>query len=293
MIVKNLLEKIGYTPEMQKEYEKFRSIADERIIEYTKEYINGESTMVEIQKKIDAIEPKNISVYTMYLIFVLECTDWLLEKYLQNGRTEDQFYTAMNDIMYKTIECRKKHNVLGLHTFVWYNGFFSMLRFATTRLQFDKRIYDEEPIKLKNYTVEPGDLVFKCHIPSAGPLTYDLRLKSYKELYEFYKDQLKDGILVIQCITWLLYSGYKNVFGENSNTTDFAKDFELYADVKRDEFADAWRIFYKNYIGDTSVLPQETSMQRAFVKYLNEHHGDFGAGCGILLFDGENILTRE
>ena len=102
MIVKNLLEKIGYTPEMQKEYEKFRSIADERIIEYTKEYINGESTMVEIQKKIDAIEPKNISVYTMYLIFVLECTDWLLEKYLQNGRTEDQFYTAMNDIMYKT-----------------------------------------------------------------------------------------------------------------------------------------------------------------------------------------------
>ena len=74
---------------------------------------------------------------------------------------------------------------------------------------------------------------------------------------------------------------------------DFARNFELYEDVKRDEFSDAWRIFYKNYTGDTSVLPQETSMQRAFVKYLNEHHGDYGAGRGIILFDGENILTRE
>ena len=54
MIAENLLEKIGYTSDMQKEYEKFRSIADKRIIEYTKEYINGECSMVEIQKKIDA-----------------------------------------------------------------------------------------------------------------------------------------------------------------------------------------------------------------------------------------------
>ena len=107
MIVKNLLEKIGYTPEMQKEYEKFRSIADKRIIEYTKEYINGECSMVEIQKKIDAIEPKNMSLYTMYLIFVLECTGWLKEKYLQNGRTEEMFVTAMKDIAFKTAECRK------------------------------------------------------------------------------------------------------------------------------------------------------------------------------------------
>lgn len=293
MIAENLLEKIGYTSDMQKDYEKYRSILDERVIAYTKEYINGESTMAEIQEKIDAIEPKNMNVYTMYLLFVLECTDWLKEKYLENGRTEEQFYTAMKDITYKTIECRKRYDVFGIMTFIWYNGFFNMRRFATTRLQFDKQTRVDEPIKLQNYTVEKGDLVFKCHIPSAGPLTYDLRLKSYKELYEFYKDQLKDGLLVIYCETWLLYSGYKNVFGENSNTMDFARDFELFADVKRETFTDAWRIFYKDYNGDTSVLPQETSMQRAFVKYLNEHDGDFGAGCGVILFDGENILTRK
>ena len=32
-----------------------------------------------------------------------------------------------------------------------------MVRFATTRLQFDRSLWDEEPVKLGNYTVETGD----------------------------------------------------------------------------------------------------------------------------------------
>ena len=292
MIAENLLEKIGYTSDMKRDYEKYRSIADERLTVYTKEYINGECTMAEIKDKIDAIEPKNMSVYTMYLLFVLECTDWLKQKYLKNGRTDDNFYTAMKDILYKTIECEKRYGIFGLHTFLWYGGFFDMYRFATTRLQFDKSTAEND-IELSNYTVKKGDRIFNCHIPSAGPLTYDLRLKSYKELYDFYKNELKDGILVIHCCTWFLYENYKNVFGENSNTFDFAKDFEIYDNVKRDTFIDAWRIFNKDYDGDTSTLPRETSMQRAFIKYLDENPTDFGAGCGVILFDGKKILTRK
>lgn len=292
MIAENLLEKIGFSAQMQAEYNKYRAIADQCLLDLANEYMDGKCTMAEAMEKLDTTEPKNMSIYTMYLIFVLECTDWLKQKYLANGRTEENFYTAMKDILYKTIECKKRYGVFGLHTFSWYGGFFSMYRFATTRLQFDK-VTAEKDIVLDNYTVKQGDLVFNCHIPSAGPLTYDLRLKSYKELYEFYKDQLKDGILVIHCNTWLLYDGYDNVFGENSNTKDFKRDFEMYDNVKCDTFYDGWRIFYKDFDGDTSALPRETSMQRAFIKHLDENPSDFGAGCGVILFDGEKILTRK
>ena len=99
--------------------------------------------------------------------------------------------------------------------------------------------------------------------------------------------------MVIHCNTWLLYDGYDNVFGEASNTKDFKKDFEMYGNSKCDSFYYGWRIFYKEFDGDTSVLPRETSMQRAFIKHLEEHPGDFGTGLGVILFDGEKILTRK
>lgn len=292
MIAENLLEKIGFSTEMQNEYSKYRAVADRRIFECTAEYLNKKITMQEAKEKLDAMGIENMSMYTVYLLFVLECTDWLKEKYLQNGRTEEMFITAMRDILFKTIECEKRYGVFGIEAFTWYSGFFSMTRFATTRLQFDKSLWDEEPIKLSNYTIETGDLIFRCHIPSAGPLTYDLRLKSYKELYDFYKDELKDGILVIHCGSWLLYPKYlKNVYSETSNIFDFSKDFEMYEQLESETFADAWRVFYKNFDGDTSILPQETSLQKAFVKYL-DNKPTFGYGKGVILFDGEKILTR-
>ena len=122
---------------------------------------------------------------------------------------------------------QKKFNVFGIDFFNWYGGFLSMVRFATTRLQFDRSLWDEEPVKLGNYTVETGDRIFRCHIPSGEPLTYEKRLASYKELYNFYKDELKDGIMVIHCGTWLFYPEYlERVYSETSNIVDFAKYFE-------------------------------------------------------------------
>ena len=136
MITENLLEKIGFSVEMQKEYKKLRAVADERIFECATEYLDKKITMPEAKEKLDAMGVENMSIYTVYLLFVLECTDWLKEKYLQNGRTEEMFITAMRDILFKTVECEKRYGVFGIEAFTWYNGFFSMTRFATTTLQF-------------------------------------------------------------------------------------------------------------------------------------------------------------
>lgn len=294
MIVENLLEKIGFSAEMQEDYLKYRAIADERIFECAKEYLDHKMTMYEAKEKLDAMGIKNMSIFTVYLLFVLECTDWLKDKYLQNGRNDEMFITAMRDILFKTNECKERFGVFGIEAFTWYNGFFSMGRFATTRLQFDKSLWYEETIKLSNYTVKPGDLVFRCHIPSDGPLTYEKRLASYKELYNFYKDELKDGILIIHCDSWILYREYiEKVYKETSNIVDFSKDFEMYGARKYDSFINCWRVFYKDFEGDTSVLPQKTSMQKAFVKYLNNPDANHGTGKGFILFDGEKILTRK
>ncbi len=294
MIVKNLLKEIGFSAEMQENYHKYRAIADERIFECAKEFLNQKITLTEAKEKLDAMGIENMSMYTVYLLFVLESTDWLKNKYLQNGRNEEMYITAMRDILFKTIECEKRFGVFGIEAFTWYNGFFTLTRFATTRLQFDKAVWDEEAIKLSNYTVEPGDLIFRCHIPSDGPLTYEKRLASYKELYNFYKDELKDGLLVIHCGTWLFYPEYiKRVYKETSNIVDFSKDFEMYARKERDYFSDCWRVFYKDFNGDTSILPQETSLQKSFVKYLDETPKSHGWGLGVILFDGEKILTRN
>lgn len=292
MIAENLLEQIGFSKQMQEEYEKARQIANPQIFAYAKDYMDDKLSMQEIDEELKVMDLKDMSIYTVYLLFILECTQWAKEKYIKNGRTEEQFVTAMKDITYKVKECEKRHGIFGTHTFLWYNSFFTLNRFAATRLQFNRSV-SEKTIQLENYTVNPGDLIFNCHIPSAGPLTYDLRLKSYKELYDFYKDELKDGILVIHCNTWLLYPGYKEVFGENSNTVDFARDFEIYDVENLDTFPDAWRVFYKNFEGDTSVLPKETRLQKALVEYLDKTPDVHGKGIGVILFDGEKILTRK
>ena len=57
------------------------------------------------------------------------------------------------------------------------------------------------------------------------------------------------------------------------------------------EFGDFVRIFGKHR-EDIDVLPQKTSLQRGFAKYL-EDGNMAGRGFGICLFDGEKIRNRE
>ena len=159
-------------------------------------------------------------------------------------------------------------------------------------MQFDPRLHNEAPITFGNYTLKSDDFVLGCHIPSGSPLKHQLCLNSYKLAYEYFKDRIRDGILPVICKSWLLYSPYIDVFGRQSNTAQFALDFQIYDTVLHQRFADAWRIFGDDFNGNADELPSDTRIQRSFIEYI-KNGGNFGMGCGILLFDGEKVLTQR
>ena len=94
------------------------------------------------------------------------------------------------------------------------------------------------------------------------------------------------------CRTWLLYDGYRSCYPKDSNLYDFMDDFDLVFHAKAEKFNDAWRLFNRPYDGDTSVLPQDTTLQRNFIEYIDKG-GTFGNGTGIIICDGERILNNK
>lgn len=198
------------------------------------------------------------------------------ERYAEKGAGDDIFWESMVDFRCKINECKKVYGVWGIDPITWYAGFFEAKIFKLGRLEYEVR--DEG--------------VYSVHIPSCGTLHHEDVLDSYKRAYVFFGG--KDGaILPFLCSSYLLFPAYqKAVFPENGNIHRFAEDFTIIRIDDKQNFRDAWRVFDRPYTGDLTVLPQNTSLQRAFVAYMKEND-NFGTGLGLFLFDGETIRTDK
>lgn len=198
------------------------------------------------------------------------------ERYAEKGAGDDIFWESMIDFRCKINECKKVYGVWGIDPITWYAGFFEAKIFKLGRLEYEVR--DEG--------------VYSVHIPSCGALHHEDVLDSYKRAYVFFGG--KDGaILPFLCSSYLLFPAYqKAVFPENGNIHRFAEDFTIIRIDDKQNFRDAWRVFDRPYTGDLTVLPQNTSLQRAFVAYMKEND-NFGTGLGLFLFDGETIRTDK
>lgn len=198
------------------------------------------------------------------------------ERYAEKGAGDDIFWESMVDFRCKINECKKVYGVWGIDPITWYAGFFETKIFKLGRLEYEVR--DEG--------------VYSVHIPSCGALHHEDVLDSYKRAYVFFGG--KDGaILPFLCSSYLLFPAYqKAVFPENGNIHRFAEDFTIIRIDDKQNFRDAWRVFDRPYTGDLTVLPQNTSLQRAFVAYMKEND-NFGTGLGLFLFDGETIRTDK
>lgn len=198
------------------------------------------------------------------------------ERYAEKGAGDDIFWDSMVDFRCKINECKKVYGVWGIDPITWYAGFFEAKIFKLGRLEYEVR--DEG--------------VYSVHIPSCGALHHEDVLDSYKRAYVFFGG--KDGaILPFLCSSYLLFPAYqKTVFPENGNIHRFAEDFTIIRIDDKQNFRDAWRVFDRPYTGDLSVLPQNTSLQCAFIAYMKEND-NFGTGLGLFLFDGETIRTDK
>lgn len=285
MMLDGILPKIGFTKEMQKEYYRYKDIAPTETEELAFLYMNDKIAIEEAEEKIIDLETDEIHRYTIQLVFLLECTGFLYDEYTKRGISKEIFYDTVKDITYKLKECIDTYDIFGIFAFTWFDGFFKMTRFAFGRLQFDLDEHKEASVKIANYTMEEGDFVVKCHIPSSGPLLHKECIEAYKAVYDYVKPKTK--ILPIECHSWLLFPNYKDFFSDGSNTAEFIKDYVIYDVYKTNEFCDGWRIFGKEAESDN--LPRKTSMQRKFADYITPGK-EYGCGLGIFLFDGENII---
>ncbi len=293
MLARDLFKKIGFTDEMIDFYNKNRPYYGEDCEALARAYMRENKDFNEALDEMQELAP-DINPYIANVIFILECTGYAHEDFKAQNISDDIFYNSMCDITYKMRECKAIKGVYGTFVPNWYNKFLKVERFALGRLQYDPWEHLEDTININGFAVEKGFKTLACHIPSSGPLTHEAVLDSFKQAYEFFNDRIKDGILLIECFSWLFFPNYQPIFKECAqNTYSFSQNFYFYDTYKYEKFTDGWRIFGKDFDNLTiDELPENTRMQKGFKKYLKQNN-EFGGARGALLFDGENILTRR
>ena len=157
-------------------------------------------------------------------------------------------------------------------------------------------MYDHDTYRFNDYEVKFGDTIYTCHIPSGERLTTDMCMKSFDRAYEFFKEDLKDDILPVVCLSWLVYPNYVGkVFPKESNLEKFAKMFDIIDIIETGrEFGDCERVFGVPFKGTTEGFPCDNSLRRNFIEYIDSGAG-FGKGIGILLYDGKKkeIINKK
>lgn len=293
MLAKDLFLRIGYTEEMVSAYHRYKVILGDRLEVLARETVTQSLPFLDSCHKVRTLIPE-MDPNTIDLMFILECTGYLLEKYQAVGIPEELFYTAMQDIRCKTAECLCVRKIFGTFVAHWYHGFFAMTRFAFGRLQFDVIHHTGESLTICRHTVGEGDLVLNCHIPSLGPLHHDACLDSYRSAYAFFSQKLKARKLVVRCNSWMLMPDYMPIFQKNApNIYRFAQDFVILQQKETATFTDGWRIFGVDVADrNPADLPADTRLRRGFLEHMSSG-GKFGNGIGYLLFDGRQVLTEN
>jgi len=232
----------------------------------------------------------DINRHTVNMVFWLLCTKPLKYIYKINDISDEVYYDTVSDLKPKLNECYKAFGVWGTFT-NWFAPFFKLKRFAFGRLEYDNEIWNRGDYKS---LVKDGDFSVRIHIPSGAPLTEDSVLDSFKKVYAFHKDKLKDGVLPILCATWFLYPPIVDLFKEESNLKKFANMFEMIDVKETPNIYSSLRFAFDTFYESPETLknlPENSDLQRKLKKYLLDGN-HYGIGTGLVLFDGEKIINK-
>ena len=234
------------------------------------------SAMKELSERI------GIPEFAGTMILLLAMCKKLKERYTERGLSEDLFYHTLEDLRYKNEECRLLYGQNGTFVASWYPGFYKMERFAFGRLQFGFYRLGFE-CKYKGIKLLPDYTALDIHIPRTGTkLDHDEVLRSYRMAKEFYKDLFVDQPAIFTCHSWMLYPWNLTVLSPKSNMYAFYKDFEIIDSGYYETHKDAWRLFDCLFDNDTSILPRDTSLRRAYAERM-ERGEPTGWGLGIFV----------
>lgn len=263
---------------------------------FTKAKYELMGSKIKIEEALEAIRKlsakADISEYTFYFIFLVNCTDILLENYKKHNISEQIFWDSMDDFRCKLLECHEVKGVWGTFVPNWYDLFLTMERFALGRFQYEEIKYDGERYSKNGIEINPGDRVYNFHIPSSGKkIDKPARMDSYARAYEFFGCRQKGEHLILVCTSWLLYKEHEKFLPAYSNILDFMSDFDIVLSKSTENFDDSWRVFGKYHNLPLQQWPTDTSLRKAIVDHLLAG-GKMGYGKGIIVFDGEKIINK-
>ncbi len=251
-------------------------------------YENGYNHEATIPLIKELAETSKVHEYTLWMILLILAAEKARPLY----KSDEIYWDTFCDLRYKVQECYDVYGIWGTFVAHWYPIFFNGTIVKLGRMEYQTRICNfKEPKTAMGITVNPGDTILALHIPTSfEPFDKAARLNSYRKAWEYF---CPDGRpLVCVCGSWLLYDQYEEVFAPGSNISDFRKEFYMLYSKPSDTFGNIWRVFGSKHDLPTKELPENTSLQRAFKRYMLAA-GTHGNGTGVIVFDGEKLLSAS
>jgi len=240
------------------------------------ELYSADFPLMDIMQKAWELE-KDIDEYTVRFLFLACAFKRMHKDYETAGLSEELYWDTVLDLKSKALECKQLYDIWGTGTGLWYQNFFRMQIFSLGRLQFERSTFrGKEPVTVDGVTVLPGQTVYNVHIPSGGPMTP----KACEDSFQRAKVFFKEDPLILHCGSWLLYNENPHIFPSAKNVLAFREQFQIYESRPKPEGEDLWRIFGKDFDGDVSSLPQNTSMQKETAAWLAAGK-QIGIGFGL------------
>lgn len=232
-------------------------------------------------------EAAGIHQLTLSALFVMRGFMMIRDQYIQKYGEEIYRDTA-GDLAYKINECIGAEGVVGIVSISWHHLLLREVIFMLGRLQYHIVPFPRDVYEAHGYTVRKDEPIIKLHIPSAGKLTEELCLDSYRRAYKFFKNQFKSDVIPFMCTSWMLYDRNLEIFPEGGNLARFMTDFDIIENQESPDNPDLWRIFGKKYT-DLTKLPRDTRLRAAMADYLLAGNS-MGHGFGVFFHDGQNIV---
>jgi len=228
------------------------------------------------------------------LLFYICLVPQLYRYYEQRLLPQTICRANMEDLKWKLQECRQVYGIWGSFVPDWFAGFFRLTRFTFGRLQFELVAFPENEayVQRELSKQECPEQAVNIHIPSSGPLLHEECLRSYRLAADFFRGAFPGKTVAFVCHSWLLYPEHRHFLPANSRILDFMADFDIYSSYPDPEGSDLWRIFGLPDCSEREALPEETSLQLAYKKWLLEGNVP-GIGIGVFfLEDGSGTPVR-
>ena len=226
-----------------------------------------------------------VHAYSAELLLFICFSTHLRELYRLRGISDRIWFDSMSDLKWKLWECKAVKGIWGSFVAGWFPGFFNLTRFALGRLQFEIVAFDGEYEK-NGKALKNGDKVINVHIPrTLTPLDKESRDDAYAQAAEFFRNMTDGAPIAFVCSSWLLYPEAEKILPAHSNIRGFMADYDMIRSKTNadGEYGDMWRLFDMDYTGDFNDYPEDSSLRRAYKKFLLDGNRT-GSGYGVFFY---------